>query len=289
MGVGISKGRVLAGCLVVISATTTLAAGCKAPPSQNDQEFFWRKADGPNGERNPGAIALYTAVIQQDREEVFRLLKSGTSPNSLLSRDGWSTLMLAAAEGDIKMASILLKNGADINYVRSDPVDFSALAVALNYAIPSQNFSTFQYLLSAGADVNASYVDHGDAVFRDPNGDAFTGQDIAKDAATLGQIQIVNELLARGYRRDLPGLLVVLKIIVVNDAAQPAKDRAIATVTNILGEAKYREQIPKLLENLRAIISNQQEEPWLPNSPHKDPEKDAEVIKLEHLIHNDPE
>ena len=200
-----------------------------ASMSQADANLFWGEASGPNGERAPAALPLYQAVFAHDRQAVAGLLDHGTSPNALLYPKRWSPLMVAVAYQDRDMVHLLLQRGADINYVSNDPADYSPLGVAVNAALsdalkrggdhPNIDFSMFNYLLDAGANVNVEFG---------------YNKDIAIFAATLGQMDLVNELLARGYRRDLADLKGVLEVIHVNQDRQAAKDRAIATIDRIL-------------------------------------------------------
>jgi len=137
--------------------------------------------------------------------------------------------MVAVAYQDKETVSVLLKKGANINYVSADPADYTALGVAINSALgealrrggdhPRPEFSMFYYLLDAGADPNVEFGFH---------------KDIAYFAATTGQYDLLNQLLARGYKRDLPGLRKWILIGRVNSETQPAKDRAIATIDKLL-------------------------------------------------------
>lgn len=202
-----------------------------ASTSEADTELFWREASGPNGERAPAALPLYQAVFAHDREAVTKLLDHGASPNAVLYAERWSPLMAAVAYQDKDMVSLLLHHGANINYVSNDPANYTPLGVALNAALadalkrggddPKIDFAMFDHLLDAGANVNVEFG------YR---------QDIATFSASLGQMNIVNELLARGYRRDLGELKEILVGIHISEDRQADKDRAIATIDRILGQ-----------------------------------------------------
>lgn len=245
---------------------------------------MWAVSSGPNGERDAKSLPLYAAIIAQDLNKSRQLLDQGESPDALLSQDRWSPLMIASAEGDIELARLLVERRANLNFTRCYPVAFSPLAVALEYDIPRQDFTIFNYLLTAGADINATCADKGDSIERDPNGNAYAGNDIAKLAATLGQMAIVNQLLDNGYRRDIPELLIILKIRLVDRDTQPDKDKAIARVMAILAGSTYRQAIPSLLDHLKKLVANERVVPWDENSAFKDPEKDFEVIQLERIL-----
>ncbi len=251
--------------------------------SQSDQDFFWR-ASGGDRQRNDKATPLYSAIIAQNGPETERLLTSGASPNLLLSDEGWSVLMIASAQNDVPTMRMLKERGADLNYTISDPTDFSALSVALNFGIPHENLSAFNYLLDAGADLNATYIDRGKAAQRDGNGDAFTGQDIACEAATLGHFEIVNQLLARGYSRDFAALFTILKIRVVNQRSESEKEKARRLILAKLATPEQRKNIPALLDELRKLVGNEHQIPWDFNSPLKSPERDADIISLERIM-----
>lgn len=202
-----------------------------ASMSKADTDLFWREASGPNDERAPAALPLYGAVFAHDHKAVADLLDHGASPNVVLHAERWSPLMVAISYQDKDMVSLLLHHGANINYVSNDPANYTPLGVALNAALadalrrggdhPDINFSLFIYLLDAGADVNVEFGYQ---------------QDIAIFSASSGQMKIVNELLARGYRRDLVKLKGLLKIRQVSEDTQADKDRAIATIDQILGQ-----------------------------------------------------
>ena len=277
-----------AGAFVVAAAGLTGVAAyvgrVSAAISQSDKDFFWREAVGPQGQQNERAKPLYAAVIDQDRRETQGLLSAGASPNLLLSDEGWSVLMIASAQNDVPTMKMLKDHGADLNYIISSPTEFSALSVALDYGIPHGNLSAFNYLLDAGADLNATYVDRGRAVARDPNGQAFTGQDIALEAATLGHFEIVNELLARGYSRDFAALFTALKIRVVDQAGQPEKQKARRLILAKLSTPEQRKNIPALVDELRKVVSNEHEVASDFSSPLKNPERDPDIIALERIM-----
>lgn len=234
---------------IIIGAATLAAGGIYLMPNESarwasmsdaDTEYLWRKVSGPNRERAPVALPLYQAIFAHDREAAAKLLDHGASPNAVLYADRWSPLMVAIDYQDKEMVDLLLHHGANIDYVSNDPANYTPLGVALNAALadalrrggddPQIDFAMFRYLLDAGADVNVAFG------YRD---------DIAIFSATVGQMNIVNELLERGYRRDLPELRETLKIIQVSEDGQADKDRAIATIDRMLEAAGSDAEAPK--------------------------------------------
>lgn len=187
-----------------------------------DTALFWREASGPHGERDPAALPLYEAVFAHDQRRVASLLDHGALPNALLYPGRWSPLMVAVVYNDHQTARLLVKHGADINYVSNDPATGTPLAAALSYGrfytVENPDFSMFHYLLNSGADMNVEYHN----------------SDIALDAATLGRMDIVNELLAHGFHHNLPKLKKWLEIRVVDDKTRPERDKALATVNRLL-------------------------------------------------------
>ncbi|TCM37076.1 ankyrin repeat domain-containing protein [Novosphingobium sp. ST904] len=217
--------------------------------SDSDTELFWQEVSGPNGERAPAALPLYQAVFAHDREAVTRLLDLGASPNAVLYAEGWSPLMVAVAYHDKEVVSLLLRHGANIDYVSNDPADYTPLAVALNADLgdalrrggddPKIDFVMFDYLLDAGANLNVEFGNH---------------QDIATFSASLGQMDIVNKLLAQGYRRDLVELKGILGSRQVSEDVQADKDRAIATIDRMLGAPGTGAKAPEYLR-VGALLS----------------------------------
>ena len=198
-----------------------------APPAAETGQFidtalFWREASGPHGERDPAALPLYDAVFAHDKARVASLLDRGASPNALLYPGGWSPLMVAIAYNDSAIAEVLVKHGADINYIANDPATGTPLAVALSYGrfypLGNPTFALLRHLLDSGADVNAE----------------FHGKDIATFAVSVGQIEMLNEFLARGYRHNLPKLQRLLEIVHVDEKTQPEKDKALHTIKRLL-------------------------------------------------------
>jgi hypothetical protein len=186
--------------------------------SADDKDYSWKLASGPNGERDESAVPLYKAVINGDLAGLERLLKKGQSPNQLLYPKRWSALMVASMISCPKMVKLLLDHGADVNYTAEDAEGKYALDVALTYGI-WHGMEVFYHLLDHGADMTIKRSNDSDVVIH---------------AAVLGQMKLVNELLDRGYRSDLPQLLQALEIIQVNEETQPYKQKAMVRVKALL-------------------------------------------------------
>jgi len=197
-----------------------------ASPADRDAGLLWQDSSGPKGERDPSALPLYKAVFSHDAQRVAATLDRGVSANAVLYPHRWSALMVAAAYNDHPIADLLIRHGANLNYVSDDPVRPTPLATALAYGrfypnIDRPDFAMFHHLLKSGADLNVEFGDH---------------EDIAIFAATFGQLKIVNELLDRGYHRDLPQLRQVLEIRHVDPSLQADKQHAIEKIDRILSK-----------------------------------------------------
>ena len=188
--------------------------------SADDKELSWTLASGPNGERDESAVPLYKAVINGDLAGLERLLKSGQSPNQLLYDKNWSALMIASMISCPKMVKLLLDQGADVNYTAEDAKGEYPLYIALDFGI-WYGMDVFYDLLDHGADMTIKVSNDQDTVIH---------------AAVLGQMKLVNELLDRGYRSDLPQLMQTLEIRQVDEETQPYKQKAMVRVKALLAE-----------------------------------------------------
>lgn len=190
-----------------------------------DIELLWCESSGPNREQDARVKPLYQAIINRDYREVELLLGKGLAANDLLYRGAYSPLMVALELNDKRLVELLLQRGAAPNYVSDDVIYTTPLAVALSTAMheavknehESANYSNFWWLVDEGADINLKFRDI----------------DIAIYSASLGQIELVNQLLEKGYRRNLDELLKTMEIIVVDERTQIYKNKAIATIKKI--------------------------------------------------------
>lgn len=207
--------------------------------TEADIRVVWRCASGPKGERDPSAVPLYEAIFAGDQKAVIAQLDKGVSPNALLYPKKWSPLIVAISLQDRAMIDLLLKRGADINYVSAVNVGHTSLQVALftddvvffesHGNIPKNYYPMINYILDRGADINIVY----------PYGD-----DIAITATDEGNMELVNDLLARGYHRELRKLKQTLNIRIVSPDRQAEKEQALATIGQLLKEADYSANKP---------------------------------------------
>ncbi|GBF58718.1 hypothetical protein PbB2_02406 [Candidatus Phycosocius bacilliformis] len=186
----------------------------------HERAFAWKVASGPQAKKDPAAVPLFEAIIDGDETGLRRLLESGTSTELRLYPGGWSALMVAAQIGCPVSVRLLLEHGADVNYLSDGDDADTALGVALTYGV-WDGMSIFYALLDHGAKLETKFPNDTDVVIH---------------AATLGQMKLVNELLDRGYRSDLPGLLETLEIIHVNEETEPYKQRAMERVKALIHE-----------------------------------------------------
>ena len=186
----------------------------------HERAFAWKVAAGPEGKKDPKAVSLFRAIINGDEAELKSLLESGTSTEHRLYPGGWSALMVATQIGCPSSVQLLLEHGANVNYEADDDYIQTALGIALMYGV-WDGMSIFYALLDHGAKLETKFPNDTDVVIH---------------AATLGQMKLVNELLDRGYRSDLPGLLETLQIIHVNEETEPFKQRAMERVKALIQE-----------------------------------------------------
>jgi len=189
-----------------------------------DDNQLWKYVSGPDGQRDLQTVPLYQAVFSRNTEAVAGLLAQGVSPNALLYPKAWSPLMVAIAHNDAATTRVLIQHGANLNYVSDNAVYWSPLATALYFGrfypnVDHADFSLFHELLNDGADVNL----------------ASSSSDVAEDAVTTGQFQLVNELLARGFTHDLPMLKRWLQARDPNGQEAQQK-RALATINKKLAD-----------------------------------------------------
>ncbi|WP_430422096.1 ankyrin repeat domain-containing protein [Phenylobacterium sp.] len=194
---------------------------CVAPAA--DKDFAWRSASVPDGQRDGPAAPLFKAVIDGDLDGLKRLLEQGQSPNQPLRPGGWSALMVAAQLNCDDAVKLLINHGSEVNYVADGDRRATALDIALTYGAPRGNLAIFYALLDQGADMTMKKSN---------------GRDVVIHAAVIGQMELVNELLDRGYRGDLPQLLQTLEIILVDRETEPFRRKAIARVKGLLKAPK---------------------------------------------------
>ena len=92
--------------------------------------------------------SLYSKIKNSDFLEIQIYLNAGGDP-SLCNRNGWSLLMAAAFKGDLKIATLLLDRGADINALTKHSKES-----ALTMAATSGRTKSVRLLLERGASIS---------------------------------------------------------------------------------------------------------------------------------------
>lgn len=241
----VSRALGIAGLIVGAFCLSACPSRGQEMLSARDTRYAWALSKGPQGEYDPAALPLYQAIIDRDPDKVRQLLDQGMSPNAVLHPKAYSPLMLAILVHSNDIADLLVTRGADLNYT-SDDLNGTALAVAIHQAMVEvirknsssdtyypPDYRFFWHLVDAGADINLGYFY---PVGTGTPQESMEELDVAEMAADQGQTRLVNELLARGYRHNLPRLRESLKIRIVSDETQPEKDKALATIDRILAQ-----------------------------------------------------
>jgi ankyrin repeat protein len=92
---------------------------------------------------------LFSSIRNGDISKVKTYINSQPQAVNLLSKEGFSPLILAAYSGNLEMVQLLAYEGAAINHT-------SPMGTALMAAIVKNHFPVVQFLLEKGADVNLS-------------------------------------------------------------------------------------------------------------------------------------
>ena len=161
------SGLAIIGLLALMTGVACIMPGLRpigASMAMSDSELNWRESSGPNGERDPVALPLYEAIFARDKDKVAALLDHGASPNALLYPGRWSPLMLAISYNDHDIVHLLVKCGANVNYISDDPATGTPLAAALSYGrfytVEHPNVSLADDMFSdSGFDANAYHPD----------------------------------------------------------------------------------------------------------------------------------
>lgn len=207
------------------------SSGRVTSQAQEDMTLLWRDSCGPKRECNPASLPLYRAIIDRDRDGVAKLLDSGVPVNGLLFPQKYSPLMVALSVDDDEIVRTLISRGADLNYISDDIIYTTPLALSLSMAMHkaveaaevsgkpvSVDFDMFRYLMHSGANINLE----------------FRGQDIAIYAADMGQMELVSELLAAGYNRDLIGLRDSIRSRAVDEKSEEEKEAILTKLNHII-------------------------------------------------------
>lgn len=113
-----------------------------------------RTEETGNGQKQ--AETLFIAAAQGDTKTLSKLLKNGVSPNFKI--EGITPLMAACTEGKIACVKLLLKHGADYSMHYGN-----STKTALYSAVQKDKSKCLKLLLEAGADPNERYVEEGNS------------------------------------------------------------------------------------------------------------------------------
>lgn len=138
-----------------------------------------------NGLSIDGGTPLLWAVYCDDPKGVSALLEAGADPN-LKARGKYSPTFAAATASKPDVLRVLLKNGGDPN--TDDGESWTALGWAFLVGKEKGRWENYYSLLDAGADIDRLGP---------------LRRTIAVEAAFAGRFDKVEELLVRGYSRDL--------------------------------------------------------------------------------------
>lgn len=151
----------------------------------------------PNASGFEGVTPLFWALQCESVSGVGALLEHGANPNQMIGGEApFSAVFSAAGRDDPAFLRLLLSHGGNPNAVLDDGGDWTALKAAFFRGNEGRGWENWNALLDAGADINA--VHHGTT--------------IARLAALLNSFDRVDELLRRGYRRDLDDLLSLIEV-----------------------------------------------------------------------------
>jgi len=130
-----------------------------------------------------GAQTIHSAALAANYDGVLGALEAGESPDSY-NLSGFAPLHSAARAGSVRIAALLLDNGADINI----ETDTSARDTPLHLATINGNDAVVAFLLARGANPNAQNA---------------AGNTPLHEAAIFGSPVIVRELLQNGADRRI--------------------------------------------------------------------------------------
>ena len=220
----------------------------------------------------PDDKALLDATKRGDVAAVRSLLKEGANPNAAPG-DGLTALHLAAGEGNLDIAKLLLGAGARVT-ATTRIGSFTPLHLAAEGA----HASVVQALIAAGADPAAVATPSGATPLhlaaRALNGEAAVrvllehgatvngleasyGQTPLMLAASQGRTAAVRELLSRGADPAIRTVVVdVLQRLVIDKAAQERLDKAVEEVRNASPDGWDR---PLTMAETQAAIAIQRE------------------------------
>lgn len=160
---------------------------------------------------------LYDAVYNNDLEEVKRLIAAGEDVNAKEEISARIPLLVAAAMGHVKVAALLIENGADVNAKENNGF------TPLHRAAAKDHVKVAALLIEKGADVNAK--------------DEIQGNTPLHTAAFDGHLDMATLLIKNGadvnskssygftplHRAAAKGLVAVVELLINKDAKVNAK------------------------------------------------------------------
>lgn len=93
-------------------------------------------------------IDLTRKVTDDEYEHILKELKKGRDPNEIVAEGGWTFFMYSVAQGDYRLANLLLDYGADVNI--RNTMGRSALSFATKYGYKDIS----ELLINNGSNVN---------------------------------------------------------------------------------------------------------------------------------------
>lgn len=137
-----------------------------------------------NDEAYQVATPLFRAIEKGDADKVKDLLEQGADPHEVHGEDEDSALLIAAIEGKVTIARLLLEAGADPNL--GDACGYTPLMGA----VCADSLAMVRLLLEQGADVNRRC--------------SRSGATALQDAAIGGHVHVAQALLKAGADPHAP-------------------------------------------------------------------------------------
>ena len=131
---------------LLITIAALVLVGCVPKKLQKTKAIPIQQAE-PLTVKAP-EISIYDAAAYGNIEAVKKHLAAGTKAD-VKNDEGWTPLILAAGEGQKKIADLLISKGAEVNAMTDDGL------TALFAAIAGSHKEIAEVLIAKGADVNA--------------------------------------------------------------------------------------------------------------------------------------